>query len=307
MPKITNPKVIDSLLNPYFDQHTAMHLARERLTLPDGSKLPLILPPCVCDNCRDGEKGDAAAMPAAAQGAAEPAAAAPGMPGMAGAGGMPAMTEAGQPGSGRQLLEMHHEMIRVFRFLLENSKLKFLADWPTDPKDPRGWRRTSAPDEGCYAPELWDLDDPTKLPHEIIGMLKVTDPEYLGLVFAGVKRLIKPNEKKVDEAVDSLGRFIEQGVKAGKPDGSGFHETIHEYLAAREGMAARGAEMNKLRNSRFNDYFWSLHLWIDAQYGRLLEKRGEKFDTSPLDPEKTSMCTGNATGGQMPGMEPAAA
>ena len=222
---------------------------------------------------------------------------------MAGMGGH-SMKEAGEPGSGRQLLEMHHEMIRVFRFMLSHSDppLQFLADWPSDPKEPdRKWSRTADPDsDAAYAPELWDLDDPYKLPHEIVGMLKVTDPDYLGLVFDGVKRLVEPNDKKVNDAVDDLGRFIEQGVKTGEPDGSGFHETMHEFLAAREGRAAQGAEMNKLNNSRFNDYFWSLHLWIDAQYGRLLEKRGLKFDTSELDPKTLDICTGKAMDQTMP-------
>jgi hypothetical protein len=313
MPTITNPKVFEILQNPYFDQHAAMHLARERLTLPDGkTKLPLILPPCLCDACRDhGSQSDAAKPPVKGdatmtgmadngkQGAADGA----GMPG--GMAGDMSMIESGLPGSGKQLLEMHHQMIRVFRFLLghSNPPLRFLADWSTDPNDPeRKWCRTAIPDEGDYAPELWDLDDPGKLPHEIIGMLKVTDPEYLGLAFSGVKRLVETYDGTVNDAVDALGIFIEHGVKEGEPNGSGFHETIHEFLAAREGRAAVGAEMNKLNNARFNDYFWSLHLWIDAQYGRLLERRGQSFDTAELDPKTVDMCTADAATAKAPEM-----
>ena len=88
-------------------------------------------------------------------------------------------------------------------------------------------------------------------------------------------------------------------MKSGKPNGSGFHETIHEYLASREGRAAQGAEMNKLTNSRFNDYFWSMHLWIDGQYGRLLENARQPFDTSALDPKTLDMCTATAADGKM--------
>ena len=54
--------------------------------------------------------------------------------------------------------------------------------------------------------------------------------------------------------------------------------------------SAAGAEMNKLRKSLFNDYFWSLHLWIDGQYGRLLENLGQRFETgaqAPGDPMET--------------------
>jgi hypothetical protein len=34
----------------------------------------------------------------------------------------------------------------------------------------------------------------------------------------------------------------------------------------------------------YNDYFWSLHFWIDGQYGRLLENLGSPFETSRLAP-----------------------
>jgi hypothetical protein len=301
MPKITDSNVLKILLNPYFDQHTAMHLARERVTLPNGKTLPLILPPCLCDNCRDDGKpaGKAGAAKAGApKAAAGKAAAMPGMGNsgmMGGAGGPMGMIEVGQPGSGRQLLEMHHEMLRVFRFLLEhhNPPMRFLAEWRNG-----DWNRPAGNGAG-YAPQLWGLDHPDGLPHEIIGMLAVTDPNYLGLVFNGVHRLIQAANNKLDDAVDNLGRYIEQGVKTGEPDGSGFHDTMHEFLAAREGRAAQGAEMNKLANSRFNEYFWGLHLWIDGQYGRLLEKHGHKFVTTPLDPKTLNMCTSTDARGKM--------
>jgi hypothetical protein len=290
MPKIANPDVIEILKDHYFVQHTAMHLSRGRVTLPDGkTKLRLILPPCVCGDCsKDGKM--------AGPGKASPMA---GMSGAMADDGSGGMIEAGEKGSGRQLLEMHHQMIRVLRFLLEHHQppLRFLAEW----RDSK-WCPVSDPDDSGYAPQFWNLDDPGSLPHEIVGMFLITDPDYLDLVFAGVKRLIEPNNAKVDDAVDELGRFIEQGVKSGPPDGSGFHDTMHAYLAAREGRAAQGAEMNKLNDSRFNDYFWSLHLWIDSQYGRLLERRGQVFDTSALDPKTLDMCTAAAAGGKAPGM-----
>jgi hypothetical protein len=302
MPKITNSNVTEVLQKPYFDQHVAMHLARERLTLPDGTKLPLILPPCICDDCRDKGKKASAAMPPAKAGAAMPG----GMADTAVAddGTVAGMIEAGQPGSGKQFLEMHHEMIRVFRFLLQKNDppLRFLCEWSAGPNGSSQWKRPADADDSSYAPQLWDLDNPDNLPHEIVGMFQVTDPEYLGLVFAGAKRLVEAKDGKVDAAVDELGRFIEQGVKTGPPDGAGFHDTIHEFLAAREGLAAQGAEMNKLTEARFNDYFWSMHLWINAQYGRLLENLHQPFDTSGLDPKTVNFCTAPAAAGKMQGM-----
>src|SRR5450432_579273 len=166
MPKITNPTVVEILQNPYFDQHVAMHLARERLTLPDGTKLPLILPPCMCDNCRAKGKKAGAAMPPAKAGA--------GMPGGMADTVMPdgtvaGMIEAGQPGSGKQLLEMHHEMIRVLRFLLEQNDppMKFLCEWSAGPNGQYQWTGTVDAGDG-YGPQLWDLDNPDNLPHEIV-------------------------------------------------------------------------------------------------------------------------------------------
>lgn len=307
MPKIANTDVIEILKDPYFAQHTAMHLARGRVTLPGGKKLQLILPPCLCTECSSQGKTAQPGKPDTMGSNARTDATAGGKPGeMAGMGGTMAMkggaggmVEAGRPGSGRQLLEMHHEMIRVFRFLLEHHQppLCFLADW----RDGK-WSQPSEPSGSGYAPQFWDLDQPGNLPHEVVGMFLITDPDYLKLVFTGVKQLVEATGGTVDEAVDKLGRFIEKGVRKGAPDGSGFHDTIHAYLASREGLAAQEAEMNKLNNSRFNDYFWSLHFWVDSQYGRLLERRGQKFDTSPLDPKTLDMCTAPAAGGKMADM-----
>ncbi len=281
MPKITNPDIITILEKPYFDHHTAMHLARERQIipagfdpdllpddlevelLPDGRiKVPLILPHCACDDCKD----------------------------------MGQMIEVGCPGSGMEFLQMHHEMIRVFRFLLDQKEIPFL---------PRhcGQGRSNPPG----GPVQWDLDDPADLPHEIVGMFSVTDPDYLQLAFRGVKSLTQRDPDLrldgPDGAIDRLGRFIERGVVEGEPiDGSGIHDTMHEFIAAHERKAAQGAEMNKLDNARFNDYFWSLHLWIEAQYARLVQAYGKDLDMSPLDPETTDMFTHAGPHGGMPDM-----
>src|SRR5205823_3222895 len=152
--------------------------------------------------------------------------------------------------------------------------------------------------------------DYRKLPLEIRGLFNVADPDYLSDVFENVKPLVTqrdgPDCEEPDGPVDQLGIFIERGIEV--PDdgedndseepvrgGRGFHNTIHEYLGSREGRSAAGAEMNKLRKSLFNDYFWSLHLWIDGQYGRLLENLGQRFETGaqapgdPMDTMKKSM------------------
>jgi hypothetical protein len=258
MPKITNSDVLNVLKDPYFAHHTIMHLARERVPLAGGHEAPVILDPHVkCEECED-------------------------------------MIPAGKPGSGQQFLEMHHEMIRVFRKLLKDRGIELGAEWVND-----RWVRPVLPaNTAVYSPILWDPDQYQLLPQEIRGMFSVTDPQYLSQVFAGVHDRTRADGR---DAVDQLGMFIERGVE---PDeevhGEGFHNTMHEYLGSREGKSAAGAEMNKLRNSLFNEYFWSLHLWIDAQYGRLLVHLGERFDTSPLDPE---MAMGTKPGGHSMSMQ----
>jgi len=255
MPKIEQEKVLTVLGDPYFGHHTDMHLSRERVKVYDPDRQPpgitevppLLDPSHKCDDCKD-------------------------------------MIPAGQPGSGREFLVMHHDMIRVFRYLLNQKGIRFGVKW-----DRRNWVKDGhGPD--CYAPDsLWDLDDPKKLPQEIRALFSYADKKYLEQVFRGVTALVAAPASGGDPyrdngPVDKLGAFIERGVPSGPPRGRGFHNTIHEYLGSREGRSATGAEMNKLRKSLFNDYFWSLHLWIDGQFGRLLENLGAPFETGPEQP-----------------------
>jgi hypothetical protein len=267
MPNIDRQEVLEVLRDPYFDHHVAMHLSRQRVDVydPEGkppgkTKVPPLLDPShKCDDCKD-------------------------------------MIVAGDSGSGRELLVMHHDMIRVFRYLLHQKGIRFGAEWEQRHEEGElsrsQWVRHGG-GQNYYTPaELWNLDNPRDLPLEIRSLFSYADPDYLRDVFAGVKKRVEVHAaggsggdaNRNDGPVDKLGRFIERGVDKGSPHGEGFHNTIHEYLGAREGKSATGAEMNKLRNSLFNDHFWSLHLWIDAQYGRLLENLGEQFETSAQPP-----------------------
>jgi hypothetical protein len=292
MPKITNPYVLDVLRNPYFDHHAVMHLSRERFRVPDGEPETLFLPEFATNHSHSPEPATGHSH------SPEPA-----------TNDSHSMIETGQPGSGLEFLQMHHEMVRVFRFLLEHHDppVPLFASWAGG----RWGAGNAKPDPNWYYPLLWDLDDFDKLPHEIVGMFNVTDPDFLKSVFDGVKsRIANANCNRLTEpngAIDDLGRFIERGVDLSsdppqRPNGSGFHNTLHEYLAAREGWAAQGAEMNQLRNSMYNDYFWSLHLWIDGQYGRLLEKCGKPFNTTGLDPARTDLATHPGKHDTHPGM-----
>lgn len=183
------------------------------------------------------------------------------------------MTPAGEKESGREFLDMHHEMIRVFKYLLFKDKsITF---------QPR--KGVSSNNPKLYEPVVWDLDDYSKLPPEIIDLFRLF-PNYLKDAFSHVKEFVAL------KAIDELGIFIERGEHP-IPDGDGIHNLVHEYLGSKEGGFAAGAEMNKLRDSMYNDYFWSLHLWIEGQYQRAVEKAGGVFDTSQLDPESTGCNT----------------
>lgn len=265
MPKINDQNVIAVLKNHYFDHHTAMHLARERVEVFDPETQRMVEVPPIANSdhhCTD----------------------------------CPDMIEAGNPGSGRQFLEMHHDMLRVFRYLLQKEGLDLGVEWEPEK---RQW--VAKGPNGSYTPVLWDLDQPTKLPEDIRSLFGQFDADFLDAVYRGVKaRRDGPKGNRNADPIDELGRFIERGVKKGEePDGRGFHNTIHDYLGARERKSAWGAEMNRLANSRFNDYFWSLHLWINAQYGRTLENLGQPFDWSAQPPEEPARSMVHQAGAAM--------
>ena len=172
-------------------------------------------------------------------------------------------------GSGKQFLDMHNELLRVFLYMLDKHRPKL-----------------------DYKPAKtaeWDLDRPEKLPGEVHDLFRATNrPDYLSLVFKGVKdRVEKTNGKAFALAADDLGRFIERGDD--KTPGSGFHDTLHQYLGSKEGGFAKGAEMNKLRASMNNDYFWQIHKWINGQYQRLATNYSKTFNVKPLSPQKAMM------------------
>jgi hypothetical protein len=181
------------------------------------------------------------------------------------------MIRVGTKGSGKEFLDMHHEMIRVFKFLLDKAGV-------------------------TYSPVQWDLDDYTKLPAEVINLFSVTGSRYLEYAFDGVhKRIQAPTPEAASDAIDDLGQFIEHASKDPRVRGAGFHDTLHDYLGSKEGGFAKGAEMNKLRASMFNDYFWELHYWIDAQYQRISERWKRRFDSDPLNPKSTDCTTAKKT------------
>jgi hypothetical protein len=181
------------------------------------------------------------------------------------------MKPVGESGSGKEFLDMHNEMIRVFHFLLDGDKEKPPVS---------------------YTPVKWDLDDYNKLPGEIINLFSQTAPNYLAEVFDGVyKRIQASTLATAAAAIDDLGQFIEHPAKQPDVRGAGFHDTLHDYLGSKEGGFAKGAEMNKLRAAMYNDYFWSLHDWIDGQYQRISAKCTQPFSSKPLDPTSTDCMT----------------
>jgi hypothetical protein len=177
------------------------------------------------------------------------------------------MKAVDEQGSGKQFLDMHHDLLRGFRYLLDKENSQYLDLLPK-----------------------WNTDNPLKLPDEIHNLFRNTNrPDYLTLVFEGVKKRVRLDPGKTfTKAADDLGRFIEKGDD-NKTPGSGFHDTLHQYLGSMEGGFAKGAEMNKLRESMNNDYFWQLHTWIDAQYVALALKYSKQLPVEALAPQKLKM------------------
>src|SRR6266851_3292259 len=68
------------------------------------------------------------------------------------------MMKPGEKGSGTEFLQMHHDLIRVFRYLLQQAKLTYL---------------TAVPTADSYAePRVWDLDEPYALPDEVQDLFR---------------------------------------------------------------------------------------------------------------------------------------
>src|SRR5947209_8931758 len=141
------------------------------------------------------------------------------------------MIEADKAGSGREFLNINHDMIRVFDYLLNQAGINFGVKWDAKYGKPSGskWVR-NGDGRPCYVPEaLWNLDDPEDLPQEIRALFSYADSHYLKEVFAGVKARVE-YPHMYDDPVDELGRFIERGVKSGPPGAGGFNTAIQDYL-----------------------------------------------------------------------------
>lgn len=163
------------------------------------------------------------------------------------------VTEAG---SGAEFLTFHREMIRHFKWIVENT-LNHNYN---------------------YVP--WsDLPDFLKSGPNSPGGLAES---YLSEWRRRVDLMIQDPQSTVDQ----LGNFLES-TKLDASWGSNIHNLCHGIIAGieyRGPSGYEGAEMDDFDTAHFNHFFWELHGWLDDIYARWQVTHGESVDQSPMDP-----------------------
>jgi Common central domain of tyrosinase len=167
----------------------------------------------------------------------------------------PGLRALGQRGAGEDFLRFHREMIRNFKWLLQDA--------PGTKYRYRPW-----------------YDFPTW----IECLLDAFHPTY--------RRQLKSQlDEILEESLDELGVYIEgYGLKDDFP---AIHWVIHGIVSDFEKLnfgPQKTADMGKMETAPNNEHFWGLHGWIDNMYARWQRKNGEQVDQSPLEPQPHKMC-----------------
>jgi hypothetical protein len=169
---------------------------------------------------------------------------------------LPDLKGLDEVGSGEQFLRFHRVMIRIFKWVLENTP---------EPK---------------YEYKPWK-----EFPSWLTNDFEAARPGYLSSVYAEVERL--SNEGSADD----LGNCIESTLIDRRPVANIHnlaHGTIHGYETRNFGpnnQRLRDAGMNSFSTAPHNEHFWGLHGWIDERFAHWQLINGEIVDQSPLPPE----------------------
>jgi len=168
----------------------------------------------------------------------------------------PDLKALNEVGSGEQFLRFHRIMVRVFKWVLQNTpgpRYQY-APWPKFP--------------------LW-----------LSNEFDVARPSFLLDAYAEVQRLI------TNGTADELGNCIEATELDTRPVANIHnlaHGTIHRYEVRHFGEnnpRLRDAGMNSFSTAPHNEHFWGLHGWIDERFADWQRNHGEVVDQSPLPPQ----------------------
>lgn len=168
----------------------------------------------------------------------------------------PDLKALNETGCGEQFLRFHRVMVRVFKWVLENSP---------SPKYQ-------------YAP--W-----VQIPAWLANDFDAARPGFLSSAYAEVQRLTTQG------SADDLGNCIEATSMDRRPVSNIHnlaHGTIHGYETRNFGAnnpRLRDAGMNSFSTAPHNEHFWGLHGWIDERFADWQHAHGETVDQSPLAPE----------------------
>jgi hypothetical protein len=164
-----------------------------------------------------------------------------------------------EPGCGEQFLRFHRDMVRVFKWVVENTPGPAFAyePWPRLPS----WLEEEFASQQSGFPLAEAYDE-------------------LG-------RLIKAG------SADDLGNFIEATELSDHPARNVHnlsHGLIHVYevrTLGAEDPRLEDAGMDGFPTAPHNEHFWGLHGWIDNLFADWQVQHGETVDQSPLPPEES--------------------
>jgi len=154
-------------------------------------------------------------------------------------------------GSGEQFLEFHRQMLREFKWIVADTKEPdfYFDEWKAIPD--------------------W--------------VAKYFDPGFLDGFAQALPAYID------GPSVDALGAFVESTPR-GIARFHGVHNACHGKIDMAESILhprcerLNDASMLELKEAPHNEYFWSLHSWIDGIYAAWQVKHGVPVEDSPKQP-----------------------
>jgi hypothetical protein len=157
----------------------------------------------------------------------------------------PELRALDEPGSGRQFLLYHREMLRTFsREARHADPAGGLTDWRTVPS--------------------W-----------LVDFFSWSQPGFLEGALARTREIVRRG------TAEELGGFLESNLVNRDPF-RGFHNIAHRNIGAYEEHrfgadhpGLRDAQMESPYSAPHNEHFWALHAWIEDRHRDLLRNRGE--------------------------------